>query len=549
MAGKGSALPSVMQHQFSKIPAPRVQRSVFNRSRGYKTTFNAGYLVPFLLEEILPSDTINLTAHIFARLSTLQFPIMDNVFLDTFYFFVPNRLVWNNWQKFQGEQNNPGDSIDFEIPILSDTEYSFTSGSLGDYFGLPVGPTLEGSVEVNSLPFRAYNLIYNEWFRDQNLQGDVVVDKDDGPDDPADYVLLRRGKRHDYFTSCLPWPQKGDAISLPLGTSAPVIGNGTTLGLLSSHVTESFGIQFNASTGAIYADELAFNQNIGQANAADVPDLGGDRGIGLSQVAANSGVIADLSSATAATINELREAFAFQQVLETDARAGTRYTEILQGRFGVTVPDFRLQRPEYLGGGSQHIDVRAVAQTGATVDESPEKSLGTLAAYSQVGTRSGFVRSFVEHGYVIGLVNVRADITYQEKVDRMWTRRTRFDFYMPELAHLGEQAVYNREIYYDGLADPDAVFGYQERWAEYRYGGSQVTGKFRSNHATPLDAWHLAIDFAAQPVLNASFIVDDPPIGRVVTVPTEPHVLFDSWISIKHARPMPVYSVPGLQRL
>lgn len=547
MSGNGSVLPSVMQHAFSRIPSPKVQRSVFNRSRGYKTTFDAGYLVPFLLEEILPGDTMNLTAHIFARLATLQFPIMDNVFLDTFYFYVPDRLVWNNWPKFQGEQNNPGDSIDYEIPILSASEYAFTAGSLGDYFGLPVGVTLEGIVEVNSLPFRAYNLIYNEWFRDQNLQGDVVVDKDDGPDNPADYVLLRRGKRHDYFTSCLPWPQKGDAISLPLGTTAPVIGDGKTLGWKQA-VGEYGGTYAPTTTEAIKVRTDLYNDPIGTALGGGT-NFSGNIAIGITDEVGKSGMVAKLDLATAATINELREAFAFQQVLETDARAGTRYTEILQGRFGVTVPDFRLQRPEYLGGGSQHIDVRAVAQTTFQGTPTIEDAKGSLAAYSQVGARSGFVRSFVEHGYVIGLVNVRADITYQQKVDRMWTRRTRFDFFMPELAHIGEQAVTNKEIYYDGLGTPDGVFGYQERWAEYRYGGSQVTGKFRSNHATPLDAWHLAIDFAAQPVLNASFIVDDPPIDRISAVPSEPHVLFDSWIEIKHARPMPVYSVPGLTRL
>ena len=332
---------------------------------------------------------------------------------------------------------------------------------------------------------------------------------------------------------------------IPLGDTANVYGTGT---MTFTDNSISGGLFAPATTEALKIRTDLAGDPIGTPIAGGV-NFSSNVGVGLHTDGTISGVKADLSTATAATLNELREAIAYQHVLETDARAGTRYTEILQGRFGVTVPDFTLQRPEYLGGGTQHIDVRAVAQTTFQGTPTVEDAKGSLAAYSQVGTRSGFVRSFVEHGYVFGIVNVRADITYQEKVDRLWTRRTRFDFYMPELAHIGEQAVYNREIFYNGIADPDGVFGYQERWAEYRYGGSQVTGEFRSNHATPLDAWHLAIDFGGQPVLNASFIVDNPPIDRVIAVSSGPHVLFDSYIEIKHARPIPVYSVPGLNRL
>lgn len=549
MAGRGSNLPSVMNKNFARIPAPKIQRSVFNRTHGHKTTFDAGYLIPFFVDEILPGDTMSLKANVFARLATPIFPIMDNVFMDTFFFFVPNRLVWDNWERFQGAQDNPDDPIDYVVPVISGSESgstTFASGSLGDYFGLPISPVeFPDEDRPISLPFRAYNLIWNEWFRDQNLQDRVAVDTDDGPDAVGDYALLLRGKRHDYFTSCLPWPQKGDSVPLPLGSTAPVVGNADTIGLRTS-ASDFFGL-VSESSGQLDMSATRYNTAVGTAGLGTGFPVA-TVSVGLTTDPNASGLVADLSLANAATVNQLREAFAIQHILEMDARGGTRYVEHLRAHWGVISPDFRLQRPEYLGGASHRVDVRGVPQTSSTDATSPQ---GNLAAYAQIGHISGFNKSFVEHGYVIGLVNVRADLTYQQGMRRMWSRQTRFDFYMPELAHLGEQAVLNKEIWFTtgNTTANNGVFGYQERWAEYRYFPSMVTGMFRSDAASSLDAWHLSIDFAALPVLNNAFIIDNPPIDRVIAVPDEPHVLFDSYIQIKHARPMPVYSIPGLQRL
>jgi len=556
MAGRGSVLPSHMTKDFSRIPAPQIQRSVFNRQHAWKGTFDAGYLVPFLVQEILPGDTMSLSAHIFARLATMIFPIMDNIFLDTFYFFIPNRLVWDNWERFCGAQDDPDDDIDFEIPQIGEVEpgahIQFEVGSIFDYMRLPVDVNITQADAPSALPLRMYNLIWNEWFRDQNLQNSAVVMRDDGPDDPSDvqYVLLKRGKRHDYFTSCLLAPQKGDGISIPLGTTAPVIGTGKALGLDGS-LSDAYGLYINTAGSDLRVSSGALAQDVG--SAPNTTNTGTNEVLGLSTDPAQSHVIADLSAATAATINDLRLAFATQQFLEADARGGTRYTESLKAHFRVSNGDERLQRPEYLGGGSQPVNVSAVAQTTPNAAPTALNALGVLGAYSNVQARSGFQKSFTEHGYVLGLVNVRSDITYQQGMDRHWSRRTRFDFYWPEFAHLGEQAVLNKEIFYaSNGATANDVFGYQERWAEYRYERSAVTGLFRTAASGALDAWHLATNFSALPELDAAFIADSDVatnIDRVIAVSSEPQVLMDSFIQIRHARPMPVYSVPGLQRL
>lgn len=535
-------------YSFSQIPRADIPRSSFNRTHAHKTTFDSGYLVPFFFDEVLPGDTFNLHAQLFARLATPIFPLMDNLYMETQFFFVPNRLLWEHWEQFNGQEDYPGASTDYLIPVSK--QFRITEGSLEDYFGLPVGYT----PDFNELPIRAYHKIWNDWYRDENLQDPVNLSSGriiDTPTKLADIgvgdagwttnarKLLRRGKRHDYFTSCLPWPQKGPGVELPLSGNAEV--------RLDQAVVQSGQNQFMVRSSLAYQP--------GSVNGADGSSGGFLRGSVYSQPSTGNAVsswldpngtmYADLSSVNAATINSLRQAFQIQKLYERDARGGTRYTEILRSHFGVTSPDSRLQRSEYLGGGSSHVIINPVQQTSSTNTTTPQ---GNLAAYGVVsGSDHGFTKSFVEHGYIIGLVSVRADMTYQQGLNRLWSRKTRFDFYWPALSHLGEQAVLNKEIYCQSAEEDEEVFGYQERWAEYRYYPSKITGKLRSTSAGgSLDSWHLAQYFENLPRLNAEFIVENPPVDRVIAVPSEPHFIFDSYIKLKCARPMPVYSVPGL---
>lgn len=539
------------EYSFAKTPSVDIPRSVFDRSHEHKTTFNENDLVPFYLDEALPGDTFKMNATMFCRLATPIVPFMDNLYLETFYFAVPYRLLWENWEKFCGASDLKGyQTASYLIPILAqNVNFAWGPDSLASHFGIPVGTfanTLTNT-KISALPFRAYYLIYNEWFRKEALIDKVAHNIGNGPDTTV-YTMQKRSKRPDYFTSCQPWPQKGAAVNLPLGGTAPVLGNGYALGL--SDGSENFGLI--AGTGTAYLSKNAFNVAKGASAGPSAP-AADQKAIGVTQAGGQgTGLIADLSAATAATINSLRQAFQLQRFYEKQARAGSRYVEVIKSMFNVTSPDARLQRPEFLGSGSQRISINPVVQTsvtppGGTGNATPQ---GNLAAFGVGTAKSGFTKSFTEHCLIIGLVNVRADCSYQAGLPRLFSRQTLADHYWPPFAHLGEQEVLNREIYWqnDGATNDELVFGYQERYAEYRYKPSEITGYYRSAASPSLDIWHLAQDFQSLPVLNQSFIEEAVPVDRVVALSLQstPHFYFDAWIQLHCARPMPTYSVPGL---
>lgn len=546
----------VRGHRFSDAPAMYMKRTKFDRSHVYKTTFDSGKLIPVFVDEVLPGDTTRMSVNYFARLATPIKPIMDNIYLDWFFFFVPNRLVWEHWQNFCFEQEDPDDSTDYVIPTTSAGDTSDTSkavGSLWDYFGLPIGLSNGSGINVSALPFRGVYLIWNEWFRDENLQKSVKIQKGDAnevfdssrsSDQPSwasdltvsGYVCPPRGKRHDYFTSALPWTQKGPGVSIGLAGTADLVLSSNNNPVLFSGGGGKSAFENMPVYSAKIGNEVTIQGYTGEPENKGYLKFGSD--VGLKGYA-------DLDSSSIFTINSLRTAFQMQKFYERLARGGSRYTEVLRSFFGVVSPDARLQRPEFLGSFTKMVNVNPIAQTSATDTTSPQ---GNLSAYGVTAANfHGFTKSFVEHGYIFGFVCARADLTYQQGINKMWLRSTVYDFYWPTFAHLGEQAIELREIYAQGTSDDTSVFGYQERYAEYRYKPSQITGKFRSSIVNgSLDMWHLSQFFKNAPTLNEEFIVENPPIERIIAVPSEPEFLLDVGFKYITIRPMPMFGTPGL---
>ena len=524
---------SASQHQFSEVPHADIQRSTFDRSHGLKTSFDAGELIPIYVDESLPGDTFSCNMTAFSRLATPIHPTMDNAFMDSHFFSVPVRLVWDDFEEFMGETKTYTSSgaarldetPDFTAatpipPTITSAGAGEAEGSLSDYFGIP---TLKPGVQFSALWHRAYNLIWNDWFRDENLQKFAVVSTASGTDTTTNQTVLNRGKRHDYFTSALPWPQKGADVTLPLGTVAPVFSNATDNSILYINAPNT-----NSDQASLRHTLDGTNVTLNENDAVSSPN-----------------VYADLTNATSATINQLRLAFATQKFLEKQARSGSRYIEVIKGHFNVTSPDARLQRPEYIGGGSSPVNISPVAQTSAS-DAQPTPQGNLSAIGTTVLSGHSFTKSFTEHSILMGLVSVRTDLTYQQGLNRMFSRTTIYDYYWPTLSSIGEQAILNKEIYFDSASDPEGVFGYAERYAEYRYKPSSVTGRFRSNATTSLESWHYAQEYSALPVLGQQWIQQGKDnVQRTLAVATEPQFIFDSLFKLRCTRPMPLYSIPG----
>jgi len=502
-----------------QAPQLRMGRSQFDLTHSHKTTYEVGYLVPYFLMEVLPGDTVTCRLQAFSRIfSPLDAPVMDDIYQDIDFWYVPNRLVWEHWDEFLGASDSAGaQATDYTIPKLAGGTSSVALGFPAHYMGLPLGCDTDVT-DVSALPQRCYKLIYNDWYRDQNLIDKVTLVVTDSSEAQLT-ALYKSAKKHDYFTSALPYLQKGDPVTISLGATARIASD-------AARSSEAVTIWSTPATAGYF--ELANDTN-------------------KIEVSANAGAIteslyADLASATPISINALREAEAIQRLLERDARGGTRIPELIKAHFGVDVPDYRVQRPEYVGGGRGMIQISPVANTSSTATEDQ----GELRGVGTGGLQASWAKSFVEHGYVLGILRARGQVSYQQGLDRMWSRSTKYDFLWPDLANLGEQPIYKRELFIENDATDSEVFGYQERYADYRWKRSLVTGKFASDASGSLDFYHLAEDFSASPGLNQTFIEDATPMSRVTTVDSEPDLIIDGRFDLRVARVLPVRPVPSL---